>query len=93
MHDTYDFPLADFEVNPAYEMATALRSRPDAESVLRAADLLASARRPIILAGGGVHLSRAAETLSAFARSTNVPVGPYTYIHSPAKAPSRLSIR
>ncbi|MFK4441860.1 acetolactate synthase-1/2/3 large subunit [Caballeronia udeis] len=74
MHDTYDFPLSDFEVNPAYEMAPALRSRPDAESVLRAAGLLARARRPIILAGGGVHLSRAAETLSAFARSTNVPV-------------------
>ncbi len=74
MHDTCDFTPADFIVNAAYEQAPALRSRPDAESVGRAAELLAAARQPIILAGGGVHLSRAAHTLTAFAQATNIPV-------------------
>src|SRR5690606_17101171 len=57
MHDTCDFNDSDFVVNAAYEAAPALRSRPDAASVARAATLLAEAKHPIILAGGGVHLS------------------------------------
>lgn len=74
MHDTFDFSEADFVVNPAYEAAPALRSRPDGEAVARAADLLANAKQPIVLAGGGVHLSGAAQALTDFARATNIPV-------------------
>ncbi|MBN9373276.1 thiamine pyrophosphate-binding protein [Hydrogenophaga sp. YM1] len=74
MHDTCDFSEADFVVNPAYEAAPALRSRPDGEAVARAADLLANAKQPIVLAGGGVHLSGAAQALTDFARATNIPV-------------------
>ncbi len=74
MHDTFDFSEADFVVNPAYEAAPALRSRPDGESVARAAELLSNAKQPIVLAGGGVHLSGAAQTLTDFARATNIPV-------------------
>ncbi len=74
MHDTCDFAAEDFLVNAVYERAPALRARPDGESVQRAAALLAAARHPIILAGGGVHLSDAAQTLTAFARATNIPV-------------------
>lgn len=74
MHDTAEFADADFVVNAAYEAAPALRARPDGESVARAAELLAQARHPMILAGGGVHLSGAAQTLTDFARATNIPV-------------------
>ncbi|MCW5654549.1 thiamine pyrophosphate-binding protein [Hydrogenophaga sp.] len=74
MHDTFEFSDSDFVVNPAYEAAPALRSRPDGDSVARAADLLANAKQPIVLAGGGVHLSGAAQTLTDFARATNIPV-------------------
>lgn len=74
MHDTCEFSEADFVVNPAYEAAPALRSRPDGEAVARAAELLANAKQPIVLAGGGVHLSGAALALTDFARATNIPV-------------------
>ena len=74
MHDTYDFPASDFEVNAMYEAAPAIRSRPSAASVQSASALLSAASRPIILAGGGVHLSGASQALSAFARAANIPV-------------------
>lgn len=74
MHDTYDFPASDFEVNPMYEAAPAIRSRPSAAAVQSASALLRAAKRPIILAGGGVHLSGASQALSSFASAANIPV-------------------
>ena len=50
MHATHAFPAEEFEVDPANEAAPALRCRPDGAAVARAADLLAKAARPIILA-------------------------------------------
>lgn len=73
-HGTYGFSDEDFRVNPAHQSAPSLRCRPDPRDLERAARLIAEARRPIILAGGGVHLSGAAETLSAFANALNIPV-------------------
>ena len=40
----------------------------------RAAALLAEARRPLVLAGGGVHISGAADALTDFARARAIPV-------------------
>lgn len=74
MHDTFDFSPEDFKVNSIYEAAPALRSRPDKVAIEQAAQALGAARRPMILAGGGVHLSGAAEILTKFARATNIPV-------------------
>ncbi|WP_439589114.1 thiamine pyrophosphate-binding protein [Hydrogenophaga sp.] len=74
MHDTHDFAEEEFTVNAVYESAPALRSRPDGASIARAVELLAAANHPIILAGGGVHLSGAAQALTDFARATNIPV-------------------
>ena len=73
-HGSYGFSEEDFRVNPAHQAAPSLRCRPDPRDLERAARLLAEAKRPIILAGGGVHLSGAAQTLSAFARALNIPV-------------------
>jgi acetolactate synthase I/II/III large subunit len=73
-HGRHGYEEDDFKVDPIYTAAPALRCRPDAASVERAARLLADARRPILLAGGGVHLSRAADTLAAFAEALNLPV-------------------
>lgn len=74
MHETFEFDLSDFQVNAIYESAPALRTRPDGAMVAQAADLLGRAARPMILAGGGVHLSGAADTLTTFARTLNIPV-------------------
>jgi acetolactate synthase I/II/III large subunit len=73
-HGRHGFEEGDFAVNPIYTGAPALRCRADEASVERAARLVAEARRPILLAGGGVHLSRASEAVAAFAEALNLPV-------------------
>jgi acetolactate synthase-1/2/3 large subunit len=73
-HGTFGFSEGDFRVNPAHQRAPALRCRPDARSVAQAAQLITEAKRPMILAGGGVHLSGAAQALTAFAGALNIPV-------------------
>ena len=73
-HETYGFEAEEFEVDPTYQTIPALRCRADAAGIDKAAELLAKAERPLILAGGGVHLSDAAEALQAFAESQKIPV-------------------
>src|SRR5690606_20491158 len=60
--------------DPIYQSVPALRCRPEAEMVRRAAELIRTAERPIILAGGGVHISGAASALASFAADLNVPI-------------------
>ena len=52
----------------------AVRVGPNPALVSRALDMLLSARRPLILAGGGVHRSGASAALLAFAEAVAVPV-------------------
>jgi acetolactate synthase-1/2/3 large subunit len=73
-HGTHGFTDDDFMVNSRHAAIPSIRCRPDAQDLERAAKLLAEARRPIILAGGGVHLSGAAQALTDFARALNIPV-------------------
>ena len=73
-HATLPFEDEDFSANPAHEAAPALRCRPDRALTARAAALLAAARRPLVLAGGGVHISGAADVLTDFARAHEIPV-------------------
>jgi acetolactate synthase-1/2/3 large subunit len=48
--------------------------RPDAGDVQRASDLLATAERPLIVAGNGVNLGRAQDALLRFAERLKAPV-------------------
>ncbi|MGQ3029212.1 MAG: thiamine pyrophosphate-binding protein, partial [Ferrovibrionaceae bacterium] len=73
-HATHPFDEGAFRADPAYEAAPALRCRPDEAAVAKAAGLLKAAARPLILAGGGVHLSDASAALTAFARAHDIPV-------------------
>ena len=50
------------------------RPAPDASELARAADKLRGARRPLIVAGGGVLYGEAGAALAAFAREHGVPV-------------------
>jgi 3D-(3,5/4)-trihydroxycyclohexane-1,2-dione acylhydrolase (decyclizing) len=50
------------------------RSRPDAAQVSHAADVVAAAERPMIVAGGGVIYSDASAALDTFARRFGIPV-------------------
>ena len=50
------------------------RLAPDPERLDAAVELLASAKNPLIMAGGGVHLSGAAEALAALQETAHIPV-------------------
>ena len=73
-HGTHGYEEGELRADPAYQAAPALRCRPDARSLERAARMIAEAKRPILLAGGGVHISGAAEALTELARAINLPV-------------------
>ena len=73
-HGEYEFSEAELAADLAAIRIPAHRIRPDKTELARAAELLARAKRPIILAGGGVHLSGAQATLTAFAEQHGIPV-------------------
>jgi len=73
-HATHPFAEEEFVVDPIHRAAPALRVRPSAAGVAAAIGLLRAAERPLMLCGGGVHISRAAEAVTAFAEATNIPV-------------------
>jgi 3D-(3,5/4)-trihydroxycyclohexane-1,2-dione acylhydrolase (decyclizing) len=50
------------------------RPVPEPAALARAAALIRSARRPLVVAGGGVHYSEATEALRQFAEATGIPV-------------------
>jgi len=73
-HGEYDFDTGDLYADADTLCIPARRIRPDADAIARAAERLAKARRPLVLAGGGVHLSGAHGALLAFAEAYNIPV-------------------
>jgi acetolactate synthase-1/2/3 large subunit len=73
-HGTLPFEEGEFAVDARHEGAPAIRCRPAADDTARAAALLATAKRPLMLAGGGVHISLAAADVAAFAFANNMPV-------------------
>jgi 3D-(3,5/4)-trihydroxycyclohexane-1,2-dione acylhydrolase (decyclizing) len=68
--EAFDFPERLFE--PVVHEVP--RPRPDARHVAEAAQVVAGAQRPLIVAGGGVHYSLAEEELRGFAEAHEVPV-------------------
>lgn len=73
-HGEHEFTSSDFAFNPATASAPSRRSRPDRRDIERAAAILGKARRPIILAGGGIHLSQAWDALQTLAEAVGAPV-------------------
>ncbi len=73
-HAEFDFDAADFWIEPGTLKAQARRTRPDPADLTRAAGLLAAAKRPLILAGGGIHISEAHQALLDFSRAQGIPV-------------------
>ena len=68
--ESYDYPVSFFEPETWYQR----RMRPDAGELARAVEAIKGAKRPVIVAGGGVHYSGATDALAAFAEAHNVPV-------------------
>lgn len=74
-HGEHTFTADQFETCSTHDSVPSLRTRPDAASIEKAAGLLAKATRPVVLVGGGIHLSGAYEELRALVEQLNVPVG------------------
>ncbi|MER7892051.1 3D-(3,5/4)-trihydroxycyclohexane-1,2-dione acylhydrolase (decyclizing) [Micromonospora sp. NPDC094482] len=68
--EAYDWPAELF----ADRVWHVPRPRPDAAAVGRAAAVVTAARRPLLVAGGGVIYSGAGEALRSFAEAYRVPV-------------------
>jgi 3D-(3,5/4)-trihydroxycyclohexane-1,2-dione acylhydrolase (decyclizing) len=68
--EAYDFP-EDFFRKRVWIVP---RSRCDRNLLSRAADWIQAAKRPLIIAGGGVLYSEASDALSKFALATGIPV-------------------
>ncbi len=66
----YDYPLSFFEPR----VHTVPRPRAATDELARAAQVLAGAERPVIVAGGGVHYSLAESELAQFATRHGIPV-------------------
>ncbi|WP_337876776.1 thiamine pyrophosphate-binding protein [Elioraea sp.] len=73
-HNEHDFDAAEFWIDPGTLKAQARRTRPDPDLLAAAGRLLAEADRPLILAGGGVHLSEAYDALLRLAEAEGIPV-------------------
>ncbi|MFJ6460029.1 3D-(3,5/4)-trihydroxycyclohexane-1,2-dione acylhydrolase (decyclizing) [Streptomyces sp. NPDC091387] len=68
--EAYDWP-AEFFARRVWHVR---RPAPDPDELDRAVRALRAARRPLIVAGGGVRHSAAEEALAAFATATGIPV-------------------
>jgi acetolactate synthase I/II/III large subunit len=73
-HGEHDFDVADFWIDPATLKAQSRRTRPDAADVQRAAAIIGKAERPLLLVGGGIHVSEAYDALQALAEEQGIPV-------------------
>lgn len=58
----------------AWRLGVASRGQGDPAAIARAAELLLSATRPLILAGNGLHLAEASQLLERFAEAVGAPV-------------------
>ena len=77
--ENINYAPIDFDWRPQLEGLAPLeypltRPRPEARLVEQAVEMLRQARRPVCIAGGGVHLSGAAEELTCLAETLGIPV-------------------
>ena len=68
--EAYDYPECFFEPKVWRQR----RIRPDESELAEVAALIRAGKRPVIVAGGGVHYAQATEALASFAEAHNIPV-------------------
>jgi acetolactate synthase-1/2/3 large subunit len=73
-HGEHDFEPSDFWFDPGTLAAQARRTRPDGAELARAAAIISKAERPLLLVGGGIHLSAGYDALLALAEGFGIPV-------------------
>ena len=68
--EAYDYPESFFEPRVWHRR----RIHPDPHELHRAVEVIRAAKRPVIVAGGGVHYSDASADLKSFVEAHNIPV-------------------
>ncbi|WP_131118316.1 3D-(3,5/4)-trihydroxycyclohexane-1,2-dione acylhydrolase (decyclizing) [Lichenihabitans psoromatis] len=68
--EAYDYPVSFFDER----LRRIRRPEPDRDELRQAVDLLKAARKPLIVAGGGVLYSGAEAALASFAETLGIPV-------------------
>ncbi len=74
VHNRWEYPQEEFYVDASTRSIPSRRIRPDAQELRKAAELLKNAKRPVLLVGGGLHLSGAYAELRAFCGKLHVPM-------------------
>jgi 3D-(3,5/4)-trihydroxycyclohexane-1,2-dione acylhydrolase (decyclizing) len=69
--EAFDYPVELFHKR----VWSVARNRPDRANLAQAVEWIRVAKRPVIIAGGGVIYSEATETLGQFVEQTGIPVG------------------
>ena len=72
-HNKWEYPQDEFYVDPNTRSIPSRRTRPDRAELRKAAALIREAERPVLLVGGGLHLSRAYGELRSFVEALNIP--------------------
>lgn len=73
-HGTYGYPVSDLWADERVTRIPSYRSRPDHQDVVAAAELIAAAERPMLLVGGGAHLSGAYDAIVEFVEGQRTPL-------------------
>ncbi len=73
-HGLHGFEDGDFDIDPAHISAPALRCRPETSALADAAARIETADRPLMLCGGGVHISGATAEVTRLAEDCGIPV-------------------
>ncbi len=69
--EAFDYPAEMFEKR----VWVIPRNRPDVALLQQAAEWIRAAKKPLIVAGGGVHYSEANAALKTFVEQTGIPIG------------------
>lgn len=68
--EAFDYPESFFEPRVWRQR----RIRPDEAELAEVAELIRAGKRPVIVAGGGVHYAQATDALASFAEAHSIPV-------------------
>ena len=69
-----DIGMGTFEIGPYRRASSSTRPGPNADDVLRAADLIAAAKRPLIITGGGCYSSGAGNAVAGLSERFGIPI-------------------
>lgn len=73
-HGKWEYSREDFYADKCSLTVPAHRIRPDVKPLKEAAALIGVSSRPVLLAGGGIHLSNAYPELQSFVEKLGIPV-------------------